>query len=359
MLRIVDGMSASDRPLLLTRDPDLLDDLRRLSVAAGVEPDVVPTAVAGRRLWATAPLVVVGDDLADEVASAALSRRPDVVVASRAVEDALPWRAALGLGAEHVVALPSGEGFLVGRLADGRRAVRGRAFVVGVVGGSGGAGASVIAAALALAARRHGEACLVDLDPGSGGLDLVLGAEDEPGVRWPDLASVSGVLEPEALRDALPSAHGVAVLSVERSGADAVPLPSVRTVVESLRSAYDLVVLDLPRCRPDVLELVVPSCDVALLVVTADVRGAASAVRHAAALRDLADLRLVVRRRQRPGAELEPEELAAWLDLEVAAEVGHDPRLDAALDRGEPPGLAPRSRLGRTCGQLVGLLVPR
>jgi len=71
-------MTATDRPLLLTRDPDLLDDLRRLSVAAGVEPDVVTTAAAGRRLWSAAPVVVVGDDLAEEVVSASFARRADV-----------------------------------------------------------------------------------------------------------------------------------------------------------------------------------------------------------------------------------------------------------------------------------------
>jgi secretion/DNA translocation related CpaE-like protein len=352
-------MTATDRPLLLTRDPDLLDDLRRLSVAAGVEPEVVTTAASSRRRWSTAPMVVVGEDLADEVAAASLARRPDVVVASHAVGTELPWRAALALGAEHVVGLPDGESFLVDRLAHGGGAARTRAWVVGVVGGSGGAGASVLATALALAARRRGEVCLVDLDPGSGGLDLVLGAEDEPGVRWPELASVSGILEPEALRSALPSRHGVDVLSVDRSGADAVPLRSVPAVIDSVRAAYDVVLLDLPRCRPDVLEAVVASCGVVLLVATADVRGAASAVRHVAALRDVADVRLVVRHRQRASGELDPDELAAWLDLEVAAEIAHDPRLAAALDRGEPPGLAPRSRLARTCAELVDVLVPR
>jgi Flp pilus assembly CpaE family ATPase len=130
-------------------------------------------------------------------------------------------------------------------------------------------------------------------------------------------------------------------------------------VIDSVRAAYDVVVLDLPRCRPDVLDMVVPACDVVLLVATADVRGAASAVRHAAALRDLADVRLVVRHRPRPGAELDPDELAAWLDLEIVAEVPHDPRLAAALDRGDPPGLSPRSRLGRTCVELLTSLVPR
>jgi len=358
-LRIVAGMTATVRPLLMTGDPDLLDDLRRLAVAAGVEPDVVATATAARRLWSTAPVVVVGDDLVDDVASAALSRRGDVVVASRGRDDDLPWRAALAVGAEHVVALPAAEAFLVERLAEGRRSARARAFVVGVVGGCGGAGASVVACALALAARRRGEVCLVDIDPGSGGLDLVLGAEDEVGARWPELASVSGLLEPGALRGALPSAHGVDVLSVDRSGADAVPWTAVPAVLESVRAAYDVVVLDLPRCRPDLLETIVPGCDVVLLVATADVRGAASAVRPAAMLRDRTDLRLVVRRRQRPGAELDPDELAAWLDLEVAAEVGHDPRLAAALDRGDPPGLATRSRLGRTCADLLAQLVAR
>ena len=353
-------MTPTDRPLLLTRDPDLLDDLRRLSVAAGVEPDVVPTATSGRRLWATAPVVVVGDDLADEVAAAALTRRPHVVVASHADQEALPWRSALALGAEHVVTLPAGEGFLLEQLAERRRPAHPRASVLGVVGGSGGAGASVLATALALTARRAGhDVVLVDLDPGSGGLDLVLGAEDEPGVRWCDLASVSGLLVPEALRGALPSAHGVDVLSVDRSGTDAIPVDSVPVVVDSAIASYDVVVLDLPRSRPDVLDAVVPRCDVVLLVATPDVRGAAASLRPATALRERTDLRLVVRHGPRRGHALDPDDLATWLGLEVAAELAHDPRLEDALGLGDQPGLSSRSRLARTCGELVARLVQR
>lgn len=352
-------MTPRERPLLLTRDADLLDDLRRLAVAAGAEPDVVTAAAPARRLWASAPLVVVGDDLADEIAAASLARRPDVLVASHAAEAAVPWRAALALGAEDVVTLPAGEGFLLERLAERRSAQR-RATVLGVVGGSGGAGASVLATALALAARRAGrDVLLVDADPGSGGLDLVLGAEDEQGVRWCDLAAVSGLLVPEALRGALPSAHGVDVLSVDRSGVDAVPVDAVPVVVDSALAAYDVVVVDLPRCTPDVLDAVVPRCDVVLLVATPDVRGAAASMRRVAQLSERADVRLVVRQRPRHGQALDPDELAAWLGLEVAAEIPHDPRLEEALDRGDPPGLAARSRLARTCAELVERLVPR
>ncbi len=352
-------MTATERPLLLTRDPDLLDDLLGLAVAAGVEPDVVPTAAAGRRLWASAPIVVVGDDLADEAVAASLGRRTGVLVASHAGEEAVPWRSALALGAEHVVTLPAGERFLVERLAERRTAHR-RATVLGVVAGAGGVGASVFATALALAARRAGhDVLLADVDPGSGGLDLVLGAEDEPGVRWCDLASVSGLLVPEALRGALPSAHGVDVLSVDRSGVDAVPVDSVPAVVDSAVAAYDVVVLDLPRCRPDVLDAVVPRCDVVMLVATPDVRGAAASLRRVTTLGDRTDLRLVVRHRPRHGHALDPDELASWLGLDVAAELAYDPRLEDALDRGDPPGLSPRSRLARTCGELIARLVPR
>ena len=69
------------------------------------------------------------------------------------------------------------------RVTAGRR----RGAAVAVVGGCGGAGASVLAAALAVTAVRHGgRALLVDCDPLGGGLDLVLGAEHVAGLRWPD-----------------------------------------------------------------------------------------------------------------------------------------------------------------------------
>ncbi|MEY3734416.1 MAG: hypothetical protein RL347_1775, partial [Actinomycetota bacterium] len=54
-------MSDSSRPLLITSDPLLLDDVIRLATAAGVEVSVRedPTASA----WSAAPLVFIGDDV--------------------------------------------------------------------------------------------------------------------------------------------------------------------------------------------------------------------------------------------------------------------------------------------------------
>ena len=82
--------------------------------------------------------------------------------------------------------------------------------VVAVMAGRGGAGASLFATALAQSAR---DALLIDADPWSGGIDLVVGTEDEPGLRWPDLALEHGRLDFTALRQALPRRDGLSVLS--------------------------------------------------------------------------------------------------------------------------------------------------
>jgi len=59
---------SSERPLVVTADPDVLDDLLRLAATAGVDIDVAPDAGVARRSWASAPFVVVGPDAVDRCA---------------------------------------------------------------------------------------------------------------------------------------------------------------------------------------------------------------------------------------------------------------------------------------------------
>ena len=49
-----------NRPLIITDDQELLDDLLRVAAAAGVEVDVAHAAAHARPYWTPAPLVVVG-----------------------------------------------------------------------------------------------------------------------------------------------------------------------------------------------------------------------------------------------------------------------------------------------------------
>ncbi|HET7901456.1 MAG TPA: septum site-determining protein Ssd [Candidatus Nanopelagicales bacterium] len=340
--------------LLLTRDPDLSLELRRLVLAAGAEPVEIASPARAHPVWRSSAAVVLGPDLLGEAVAAGLGRRSGsaaVVVVARS-RDALDWDAVLAVGADAVLVLPDDERALVLRLAEACLGGARRARCLGVVGASGGAGASVLSVALGLALARSGSApVVVDTDPSSAGLDLLLAAEEEHGARWGDLVAVTGALAPESLRSALPVVSGLAVLSADRDAA--APLEALAAVIDSARTAYDVVLCDLPRGRPDVLEVVAPRCDELLLVVTADVRGVSAGRRALAALLPLAPVRLVIRRRRR-GA-LEPEQVAAWLGAEVAAEVDDDPGLTAAVDRGDLPGA--RGRLGRTCDELAALLL--
>ena len=62
-------------PLFVTRDDSLLEELLRLAAAAGITPEVARDAGAALRCWTAAPLVLVGADLAGEMARLSPPRR--------------------------------------------------------------------------------------------------------------------------------------------------------------------------------------------------------------------------------------------------------------------------------------------
>ena len=137
------------------RTPHLLDSLLRLVAAPAPRPWCSSPPARHGRPGPAAPLVLVGDDLAPAVAAARLPRRPGVVLVGRDLDDAGVWRRAVDIGADHVVLLPDGEAWLIDRfaeVADGGT----RGTLVAVVGGRGGAGATVTATALAVTGLRLG-----------------------------------------------------------------------------------------------------------------------------------------------------------------------------------------------------------
>lgn len=348
------------RPLVLTAHQPLFDDLLRLAAAAGAEVQAVPDAGAARGSWSTAPLVVVGSDQVAGLLRLDLPRRLGVVLVGLDFDDADIWRQAVEIGAEHVVFLPDAEGWLVDRFADLVEGAPGAGLVIGIVGGRGGAGATVLAASLALAGTRRGLATmLLDADPFGGGIDLVLGAEGAHGLRWPDLAGTRGRVSGAALRDALPDPHGLTVLSWDRGEALTIPVDAVRTVLGAARRTYDLVVVDLPRRVDETVEEVLSRCHRTFLVVPAEVRAVAAAARVAAGVSLAAgDVRLVVRGPSPTG--IMAAEVADALGLPVAAEMAPEPGLDRALDAGVAPGRGSRSPLAACCARLLdGVLADR
>jgi secretion/DNA translocation related CpaE-like protein len=348
-------VAVPDRPLLVTGEPQVLDDLLRLAAAAGVDVQVAPDVAAARPLWGGAPIVLVGADIAEPLSHSALPRRPGVLlVLSPADDEAVAFAVAPAAGVESVLALPRAEQLLVQRLAVATRpGPTGRA--IGVVSGRGGAGASTLAVALARTAASGPEArptMLVDGDPLGGGLDLALGAEDIPGLRWPDLAATRGSASPGELRAALPCVDGVTLLSWHRGPPVALSVAAVEAVLLAARRGHSLVVVDLPGHPDPAAWAALRAVDIALVVVPADVRSAAAGAAVATRLIEVtSDVRVVVRGPAPSG--LTATQVADFLGLPLAGWLDPEPGLPLALERGDPPPRSGRGPLARLCRVLL------
>lgn len=340
------------RALLVTADPLLRDELLRLAAAAGVGADIAADVPAALRAWVAPAVVLVGADLAADLGRAGPSRRDSVqVVTWTSAPDEL-FRLALGLGAESVVELPSGAEWLSSRLSDAGDEGRMRGMVVGVTSGSGGAGATTFACALAQLAARHGPALVLDADPFGPGVDRVLGMEERSGIHWDDLLSTSGRLGARSLREAVPRSGDLGVLTWSAGAARRLSAEPAREALAAARRGHDAVVVDLPRAVDGVSAELADRCDRVLVVVTATVTGVASATRWVSRFPERSRLRLVVR-----GSATDPDFVAQAIGLPVAAAMPDQRGLEEAIDLGLGPIRSRRGPLGRAASTVLGQLV--
>ncbi|HEY3896745.1 MAG TPA: septum site-determining protein Ssd, partial [Pseudonocardiaceae bacterium] len=350
-----DSRPAIQRPMIMMTPGALADEIARLAAAAGCEPYRITDPGMAREQWDSAPLVLLDINTATAVAQAGLPRRDGVVIVS-ADGDPEAWRYAVAVGAQQVAVLPEAEGWLVGALADAAESPAEPGRVLAVLGGRGGAGASVLAAAVAVSVVGSGrQAMLVDCDALGGGLDLALGAEEIGGLRWSGLALGGGRVPAATLHAALPAPRlggrgGLTVLSCDRDG----PGPdgiAVRTVCGAGRRVGNAVICDVPRhpCEPG--EAALQAADLAVLVVPAEVRACAAAATVAArVLRHGVRLGLVVRG-PAPGG-ITSRDIGRALELPVLASMRPQPGLAGALDRGVVPGRS-RGPLARAAHQVL------
>lgn len=340
--------------LAMLTDPGLRDELDRVAAAVGVR--VVHLGgrhLVSRKTWSAAAAVVLDHAAADRCGRLALPRRTHVSVLTGTEAATATWAAAITVGAQHVLRMPEQEGELVRELAEAAESARDDGIcgaVVAVIGGRGGAGASLFAVALAQAAA---DALLVDLDPWAGGIDLLVGGETAPGLRWPDLALQGGRLNWSAVRAALPRPRGISVLSGTRRGYELDAGP-VGAVIDAGRRGGVTMVCDLPRRLTDATQAALDAADLVVLVSPCDVRACAAAATMAPVLTAInPNLGLVVRGPS-PGG-LRAAEVADVAGVPLLASMRAQPRLAEQLEHG---GLRLRRRsvLASAARRVLGVL---
>jgi secretion/DNA translocation related CpaE-like protein len=346
--------------LALVAQPGVRDELDRVGAAVGVRVIHLGAASApDRKAWAAAAAVVLDEAAVACCSSAGLPRRAHVVVVTGAEPTAASWQAAVAIGAQRVLALPADGNELVAELAEAADAVRDggrRGEAIAVIGARGGAGASLLATALAQSA---GDALLVDLDAWGGGIDLLAGTENAAGLRWCDLTAQSGRLTWPALREALPRQRGVSVLSGARRGSEAyeVEAGTVDAVVDAGRRGGITVVCDLPRTWVDPVETALSAADLVVVVSPCDVRSCAAGAAIAPRLRAANPNVGLVVRGPAPGG-LRAAEVAEIIGLPLLAALRAEPRL---AERLEHAGLRlqRRSALATAAARVLDVLPAR
>ncbi len=291
-----------------------------------------------------------------------------------------------------LVHIPAGCGgsSTAGRMPLGRvRAIRdggSMGHVIAVIPASGGAGATTLAAAVAVRAAAAGrEVVAVDLDVFGGRLDVVLGVEQEPGWRWDRLQDVAGIVDGVGLARELPRLGSISVLaggprpdSESRSptGAAGAADRRLRDVVAGLSRAHDVTVLDLGR-DASVVGAIAPLVDDWVVVVGTRVPQLASAAVTVPLLRRLVDSAESASwsasgsggsRLRRPcepwvvlrGARMDDDVADAvcdHLDVPVVAAIRDDVRLVSDVTEGVAPGARGRGPVVEAADELLLRLV--
>ncbi|ALN15151.1 septum site-determining protein Ssd [Acidipropionibacterium acidipropionici] len=328
---------------LASGDERLAEVVGSVAASIGVALHAVSTRADVVAAWEAPGPLLVGQDRASAAVAWQLPVRQGIHVVGQDAEQASRWSAALGAS---VIVVPQGNATLAELLRDGiQEAGRGTVMLIDQAGG--GMGASTLAAGVAADAAAAGlPTALVELDPGGGGMDLLLGAERVEGWRWPELASARGTVR--ELAQHLPALDAVTVVSAGREPCQ-VGQAARAAVVASLAADHDLVVLDRGHLPGEAVAGM--TVDRRVMVIGADLRSLMSA-------RALGMSGATPVLRHGPGHRMSAPDAAAIVGAEPLLVVPHDHRLPRAADVGEAPWVMAGRRWRRACRDLREAVIP-
>lgn len=335
--------------LVLSEDREVLDQLQSAAVAAGVSLTLCSSITQLKNNWDTAAQIFIGQEHLPQIANLGLNLRSEVFIVSQTAEDALAHSAQIGAA---VLVLP-GQAQILGPLltknntAD-RQPNQGK--IVAVIGASGGLGASSLSCAMSFAAANRFKTALVDLCPESGGIDLLLGLENDAGLRWEDLTQVSGFIS--TLEDQLPQLCGVTVLSTGRKTGEVPNQSAIQSCISALQRSHDLLILDLGTPGFELLNQLnsqILNQTKQLWLVGADIKSVtASAIKISKY--SSPDSLLAVRKSKT--RKMSAHLISEMLGVGLAGQITEDNQLAKGALQAIPPGKTLLSKFGKQAAQI-------
>lgn len=359
-------------PLLLIAisDPVIHPEVSHIAAATGCEIFDSTNPADILRLLPRAEALIIDAASAQDLHAYAQHNQVDIPSRERifhvtAEPGPIDYRSALRCHAEEAFLVPSQAPELLAALGK-HRLTHNHGYpakqnqCIAISGAVGGCGVSTFSAAVARTAAADGRyqcISLLDLVDSSGGLDLLMGLEDTPGIRWPDLSLGEGHIDYEALDQAIPhtSYDHIGVLSQARTsvaGAGCLkdPVPTISRVIHSIHEAATSVlgVMDCPaifgQADHALAQLISEEAALVVLVVPAEIRAVAAAAGRSAELKSAGVTPLIVLR-HRSWSGLGAKEVEDILQEEVLAEIGHIHRLPKTTELQGLPQVLPRPLL--------------
>ena len=218
--------------------------------------------------------------------------------------------------------------------------------IVAVVGAGGRVGCSLLAIAIARECARDAEApvLLVDGDRFGGGVDVLLGHEQAPGARWPDVAMAGAGVPFADVCAALPATRvSYGLLSMDRRDAVVDTEFAGRFFDDAQGQATMIVDVSRDWSSP-IASAALQRAEVVIVAMTTHVRSCASALRllQQAALSEVSARNcLAAVREVSHGASI--TSIKRGLPVPVAARIPHIRRLTRLGESGVPGAVIPRA----------------
>lgn len=325
--------------LLVSTDPYVISEMQQIAGVTGARLEVTDKPSAGQVLEAT-HIFVDAESVHHFSAKAPLW----VVVSGPAGPQA--WKCATQLRAEHIVSIPEDRATITQALAVAKPRRARMTAVIGLVPGIGTSTAACHVAAML--SRDHDDVVLIDTDVHHGGLEIVLGREENPGTDW--TAAIELMRNSQgSIGEHLPRWNELAYLASPASAKQNFESPHYE-LIQTLVHEFQHIVVDI--AAPSDMDELIEDCDNVCFIVPNTLRAIAIAKGYLATrVPSEGNVGLVVR--DIPGSALAPLMVAQTLDLELWGSLPTDPRVVELIEQGLGPIPIRSGSFNRSISQIV------